>query len=72
MQFQYRGFNIECSVDSAGVNYVGQVVISRLAIRDDQGKAFQSGSLQAFPTRDQAIGYARFWAEMWCDEQQYQ
>jgi hypothetical protein len=72
MQFQHRGFNIECSVDNSGINFVGQVVISRLMAEEDYGEAFKSGSLQAFPTRAQAIGYARFWAEMWCDEQQYQ
>jgi hypothetical protein len=72
MQFQHRGFTIECSVDTAGVSYVGQVVISRLAPDMENARAFRSGSLRAFPTRTQAIGYARFWAEMWCDEQQYQ
>jgi hypothetical protein len=69
MQFQHCGFNIECSVDNVGVNYVGQVVISRMVVDAEQGKAFKSGFLQAFPSQAQAIRYARFWAEMWCDEQ---
>jgi hypothetical protein len=72
MQFQHQGFNIECSVDSTGLNYVGWVVISRVVTDKEQGAAFKSGFLQAFPTQAQAIGYARFWAEMWCDEQHYQ
>ena len=71
MQFEHRGFSIECSVEVVGLDYVGQAVISRLAT-DEQGKAFMSGSLRSFPAQAQAIGYARFWAEMWCDEQQNQ
>jgi hypothetical protein len=49
MQFQHRGFTIECSVDTVGLNFVGQVVISRLMADEEHGKAFKSGSLQAFP-----------------------
>ena len=71
MHFEHRGFSIECSVEVVGLDYVGQAVISRLAT-DEQGKAFMSGSLRSFPAQAQAIGYARFWAEMWCDEQQNQ
>jgi hypothetical protein len=72
MQFEHRGFSIECSVEVVGLDYVGQAVISRLAADEVQGNAFISGSLRSFPTPAQAIGYARFWAEMWCDEQQIQ
>ena len=72
MQFEHRGFTIECSVEVVGLDYVGQAVISRLATDEEKGKAFMSDSLRAFPTQAQAIGYARFWAEMWCDEQQNQ
>jgi hypothetical protein len=45
------------------------VTISRLQNDADEDKAFESGSLKSFPTRLQAIGYARIWAEIWCDEQ---
>jgi hypothetical protein len=67
MLFEHRGFSIECSVEVVGPDYTGQAVISRLVT--DEGKAFMSGPLRSFPTQAQAIGYARFWAEMWCDEQ---
>jgi hypothetical protein len=72
MQFEHRGFTIECSVEVVGLDFVGQAVISRLATDEEKGKAFMSGPLRAFPTQAQAIGYARFWAEIWCDEQQNQ
>jgi hypothetical protein len=55
-----------------GLDYVGQAVITRLAIDEEQAKAFMSGPLRPFPTQAQAIGYPRFWVEMWCDEQQNQ
>jgi hypothetical protein len=72
MHFEHRGFSIECSVEVVGPDYVGQAIISHLAFDEEQGKAFKSGSLRSFPTQAQAIGYARFWAEMWCDERQNQ
>jgi hypothetical protein len=72
MQFEHRGFSIECSVEVVGLDYVGQAVISRLSIDEEQGKAFLSGPLRPFPTQAQAIGYARYWAGIWCDEQQNQ
>jgi hypothetical protein len=68
MQFEYRGFNIECATEAGG-GFVGSVTISRLQNDADEDKAFESGSLKSFPTRLQAIGYARIWAEIWCDEQ---
>jgi hypothetical protein len=71
MQFEHRGFSIECSVEVVGLDYVGEAAISRLATDEVRGHAFMSGSLRSFPTRAQAIGYARFWAEMWCDEQPF-
>jgi hypothetical protein len=69
MQFEYRGFNIECATEASGASFVGSVTISRLQNDDDEGETFNSGYLKSFPTRLQAIGYARIWAEMWCDEQ---
>ncbi len=38
MRFEHRGFSIECSVDVVGHDYVGQVVVSRLATDEEQGK----------------------------------
>ena len=46
MQFEHRGFTIECSVEVVGLDYVGQAVISRLATDEEKGKAFMSGSLR--------------------------
>lgn len=32
-------------------------------------RLFESGALESFPTRLQAMDYERVWAEMWSDEQ---
>jgi hypothetical protein len=68
MKFIYRTFNIECFVRITNGNYVGQATISRLPSDAVEGKSFDSGFLRACSTEEKALGYARNFAEMWCDE----
>jgi hypothetical protein len=39
MQFEHRGFSVECPVEVVGLDYVGRAVITRLATDEVQGKA---------------------------------
>jgi hypothetical protein len=64
MQFEHRGFSVECPVEVVGLDHVGRAVITRLATDEEQGKAFMSRRLRSFPAQAQATGYARFRAEM--------
>jgi hypothetical protein len=68
MLFQHRSFNIECSTNILDGNYVGRAAISRLPTDQNEEIAFKSRYLKSFPTEQQALDYARFWAERWCDE----
>jgi hypothetical protein len=67
MQFEYRGFNIECAAVPGDGGYAGNASIWR--VLTDSDEPFNSGALRAFPTTLQAINYARVWAEMRCDAQ---
>jgi hypothetical protein len=69
MQFQYRGFKIECTAQAQDNGYIGNATVWFECTRDDERTLFESGSLKSFPTSLRAIDYARVWAEMWCDEQ---
>ncbi len=68
MKFVYRTFNIECFVRLTNGSYVGQATISWLPSHSISGKSFDSGFLRSFSTEAKALGYARNFAEMWCDE----
>jgi hypothetical protein len=68
MRFQHRSFNIECSAMDSGAGFIGQAIIWRMPPDTEPEGAFRSGDLSPFPTKAQAIGFARFWAEIWCDE----
>ncbi len=68
MEFIYRSFKVECIVRLTKGNYVGQATISRLSSDEGQGQAYDSGFLRSFPTEAKALGYARNFAELWCDE----
>jgi hypothetical protein len=68
VHFQHRGFEIECHVSNAGSRFVGSAEISRSATNHLTSKAFSTGPLKAFDTETAALGYARFFAEIWCDE----
>lgn len=67
MIFSYRDFNIECFVKQIGTNFVGSATISRMSSSEDQASAHDTGYLTAFATEIKALGYARNFAEMWCD-----
>ena len=67
MQFEYRGFSIDCAAVLGDGGYAGSASISRVSNNSDE--PFDSGALRAFPTALQAINYARVWAEMRCDTQ---
>ena len=68
MLFQHRAFNIECSATEGGAGFIGHAIIWRVPLDALPLDAFRSGDLSPFPTHVQAIGFARFWAEIWCDE----
>jgi len=68
MRFHHRMFNIECSATAGGAGFIGQAIIWRAPPDAEPEGAFRSGDLSSFPTHAQAIGFARFWAEIWCDE----
>ena len=68
MRFQHRMFNIECSATDGVVGFIGEAIIWRAPPDAKPEGAFRSGNLSSFPTYVQAIGFARFWAEIWCDE----
>jgi hypothetical protein len=68
MRFQHRSFNIECSSTDSDAGFIGQAIIWRMPADTEPEGAFRSGDLSPFPTNAQAIGFARFWAEIWCDE----
>jgi hypothetical protein len=68
MRFQHRMFNIECSATAGGDGFIAQAIIWRVTPDVEPKGAFKSGDLSSFPTHSQAIGFARFWAEIWCDE----
>ena len=67
MQFEYRGFNIECAAVPGDGNYAGSVSVWRVSNGGDD--PFNSCTSKPFPTPLQAINYARVWAEIWCDSQ---
>ena len=67
MRFQHHGFNIDCLVERLSAGFIGRVMISRSIDIDTANPLFESDSLKSFSTEAQALGYARFWAEMWCD-----
>jgi hypothetical protein len=69
VQFEYRGFNIECSATVEAVGFFASVTVSRTPTGGAEGQTFSSGVLKSFPTQLQAIHYARVWCEMWCDAQ---
>ncbi len=68
MLFLYRDFNIECFVEQIGTNFVGRATISRVSSSGEQGSAYETGYLTSFATEIKALGYARNFAEMWCDQ----
>jgi hypothetical protein len=67
MRFQHHGFDIDCRVETLPAGFIGRVMISRSTSIDTADLLFESDSLKAFSTEAQALGYARFWAEIWCD-----
>jgi hypothetical protein len=67
MHFQHHGFNIDCLIERLPVGFIGKVMISRSVDIDKVNFLFESDSLKSFSTEAQALGYARYWAEMWCD-----
>jgi len=67
MQFKYDSFNVECSVSETAGRYLGQATITRPASLDLEGSGTKSGYLRSFDSEAQALEFARFWAESWCD-----
>jgi hypothetical protein len=67
MQFKYNSFNVECSVSETAGRYLGQATISRPPSLGLEGSGVKSGYLRSFDSEAQALGFARFWAEKWCD-----
>ena len=68
MQFVYRDFNIKCIVEQIGTNLVGRAAISRVSLSRGPQTSHETSCSPAFATELKAIGYARNFAEMWCDK----
>jgi hypothetical protein len=69
MDFEYRGFLIQCATVVGGAGFIGTVTIWSAPADDEVRKAFTSDSPGSFLTQLQAVDCARLWAEMWCDDQ---
>lgn len=67
MQFKYNSFNVECLVSKTAGRYLGQATIWRPATPEIEGSGIESGYLRSFDSEAKAIGFARTWAENWCD-----
>jgi len=67
VQFKYNSFNVECSSSETAGRYLGHATISRPASPELEGSGIKSGYLRSFDSEAQALGFARSWAERWCD-----
>jgi hypothetical protein len=67
MHFKYDSFNVECCVSQTAGGFLGQATISRPASVGLEASGTKSGYLRSFDTEALALGFARFWAEKWCD-----
>jgi hypothetical protein len=58
----------ECYVDQVGEKFVGHATISRVSSSEGTDNPHQTRHSPLFATELKAMGYARNFAEMWCDE----
>ena len=69
MRFVYRDFNIECSVERVGItNFVSRAAIWHVSSSGDDADVHETGNLTSSLTEIKALGYARNFAEIWCDK----
>jgi hypothetical protein len=68
MDFEYRGFLIQCATAVGGAGLIGTVTIWQTLADDERIKVFASESPTSFPTQREAIDHARAWGEMLCNQ----